>query len=167
MLEFFNNLWGLGTEKEWGCRTGPPGYTVWRNWFLGIDSCTLKVSKYGLYCKTKRFWKPRDLFRICNHEVKSSVFVLKPRYHVVLRGKTMLLPNVPKNLHFRKTSAIHNTRRTAAVRKFNWTLRYQTCHILPPLVRYRKFTCRVCEEQTEWSGHKIKNRRTVRFNHYC
>ncbi len=20
-----------------GCRTGPPGYTVWRSWFLGID----------------------------------------------------------------------------------------------------------------------------------
>jgi hypothetical protein len=28
VLEFFNNLWGLGTEKEWGCRTGPPGYTT-------------------------------------------------------------------------------------------------------------------------------------------
>jgi hypothetical protein len=38
VMEFLNNLWGLGTEKEWGCRTGPPGYTAWRNWSLGIDS---------------------------------------------------------------------------------------------------------------------------------
>jgi len=28
----------LGTEYELGCYTGPPGYTAWRNWFLGIDS---------------------------------------------------------------------------------------------------------------------------------
>ncbi len=26
VLEFQNDLWGLGTEKEKGCRTGPPGY---------------------------------------------------------------------------------------------------------------------------------------------
>jgi hypothetical protein len=26
----------VGTEQ--GCRTDPPGYTTWRNWFLGIDS---------------------------------------------------------------------------------------------------------------------------------
>jgi hypothetical protein len=38
VLEFLNNLWGLGTEKEKGCRTGPPGYTAWRNWFCGINS---------------------------------------------------------------------------------------------------------------------------------
>ncbi len=36
--EFLNNVWGLGTELEQGCRTGPPGYTAWRNWLLGIDS---------------------------------------------------------------------------------------------------------------------------------
>ncbi len=35
VLEFQNNLWGLGTEVEQGCRTGPPG---WRNRFLGINS---------------------------------------------------------------------------------------------------------------------------------
>ncbi len=38
VLEFLNNLWRLGTEQEQGSRTGPPGYTAWRNWFLGIDS---------------------------------------------------------------------------------------------------------------------------------
>ncbi len=32
------NLWGLGTELEQGCRTGPPGCVAWRNWFLEIDS---------------------------------------------------------------------------------------------------------------------------------
>ncbi len=37
-LEFFNKLWGLGTEEEEGYRTGPPGYICWRNLFLGIDS---------------------------------------------------------------------------------------------------------------------------------
>jgi hypothetical protein len=31
VLEFLNNLWGLGTEKEKVCGTGPPGYTAWRN----------------------------------------------------------------------------------------------------------------------------------------
>jgi hypothetical protein len=25
-------------NRLYGCRTGPPGYTAWRNWFLGIDS---------------------------------------------------------------------------------------------------------------------------------
>ncbi len=24
---FMNNLWGLGTEQEYGCHSGPPGYT--------------------------------------------------------------------------------------------------------------------------------------------
>jgi hypothetical protein len=37
-LEFLKRLWGLGTEEEEGCRTGPPGYIGWRNSFLGIDS---------------------------------------------------------------------------------------------------------------------------------
>ncbi len=32
------NLWGLGTELEQGCRTGPPGCVACRNWFLEIDS---------------------------------------------------------------------------------------------------------------------------------
>jgi hypothetical protein len=27
-LEFLNNLWGLGTELEQGCCTGPSGYTA-------------------------------------------------------------------------------------------------------------------------------------------
>jgi hypothetical protein len=40
-----NNLWGLGVELEQGCRTGPPGYTASRNWFLGIDSWFLKSLK--------------------------------------------------------------------------------------------------------------------------
>ncbi len=35
--EFLNTLWGLGTQLEQGCRTGPLGYAAWRNWFLGID----------------------------------------------------------------------------------------------------------------------------------
>jgi hypothetical protein len=33
-----NNLWGLGTEKKKGYRSGPPGYVGWRNSFLEIDS---------------------------------------------------------------------------------------------------------------------------------
>jgi hypothetical protein len=33
-----NNIWGLGTELEVSCRTGPPGYPAWRNWFLEIES---------------------------------------------------------------------------------------------------------------------------------
>ncbi len=37
-LEFLKSLWGLGTEEEEGYRTGPPGYIVQRNSFLGIDS---------------------------------------------------------------------------------------------------------------------------------
>jgi hypothetical protein len=37
-LEFLKSLWGLGTEEEEDYRTGPPGYTGWRNSFLGIDS---------------------------------------------------------------------------------------------------------------------------------
>jgi hypothetical protein len=37
-LEFLKSLWGLGTEEEEGYCTGPPGYTGWRNSFLGIDS---------------------------------------------------------------------------------------------------------------------------------
>jgi hypothetical protein len=37
-LEFLKSLWGLGNEEEEGYRTGPPGYIVWRNSFLGIDS---------------------------------------------------------------------------------------------------------------------------------
>ncbi len=28
VMEFINNLWGLGTEQEKGCRTGPPSYTA-------------------------------------------------------------------------------------------------------------------------------------------
>ena len=36
VLEFLNNLWGLGTEQEQGCRTGPLGWY----WSLGIDSWT-------------------------------------------------------------------------------------------------------------------------------
>ncbi len=37
-LEILKSLWGLGTEKEEGYRTGPPGYIGWRNSFLRIDS---------------------------------------------------------------------------------------------------------------------------------
>ncbi len=37
-LEFLKSLWGLGTEEEWGYRTGPPGYIGWRSSFLLIDS---------------------------------------------------------------------------------------------------------------------------------
>ncbi len=37
-LEFLKSLWGLGTEEEEGCHTGPPGYIGWRNSFHGIDS---------------------------------------------------------------------------------------------------------------------------------
>ncbi len=37
VLEFQNNLWGLGTEQEQSCRTGPPGNIGWWNRFLRID----------------------------------------------------------------------------------------------------------------------------------
>ncbi len=30
VLEFQNNLWGLGTDQEQGCGTGPPGFIGWR-----------------------------------------------------------------------------------------------------------------------------------------
>jgi len=40
----FRYLWGLGTEKEQNCHTGPPGYIGWRNQFLG----SLNVYNYGL-----------------------------------------------------------------------------------------------------------------------
>ncbi len=43
--EFLINFWGLGTEKEKCCRTCPPGYIGWRNWFLGIDSWDPKKFK--------------------------------------------------------------------------------------------------------------------------
>ncbi len=35
-----NRFWALraGTTTLHICRTGPPGYIDWRNWFLGIDS---------------------------------------------------------------------------------------------------------------------------------
>ncbi len=36
VLEFSNNLWGLGTELDHGLSYGTPGYTAWRNWFLGL-----------------------------------------------------------------------------------------------------------------------------------
>ncbi len=42
---FLNNLWGLGTEQEQGCRTCPPGFIGWRNRFLG----SLNVYKFGLW----------------------------------------------------------------------------------------------------------------------
>jgi hypothetical protein len=33
---------------ERGRRTDPPGYTAWRNWFLGIDSwALLKIKNWG------------------------------------------------------------------------------------------------------------------------
>jgi hypothetical protein len=37
-LEFLKNLWVLRTEKEYGYRTGPPGYIGWRNSFLGVNA---------------------------------------------------------------------------------------------------------------------------------
>ncbi len=40
-LEFLKSLWGLGTEEEYGYRTGPPGYIGWRNSFLGINARAL------------------------------------------------------------------------------------------------------------------------------
>ncbi len=35
---FKQSMGALETEQEEGCRTGPPGYTAWRNLFVGIDS---------------------------------------------------------------------------------------------------------------------------------
>ncbi len=32
------NLWGLGTQQEYGCGTGRRGYLGWQNRFLGINS---------------------------------------------------------------------------------------------------------------------------------
>ena len=38
VLEFLNDLC-MGARNRVGLSyTGPPGYTAWRNWFLGIDS---------------------------------------------------------------------------------------------------------------------------------
>ncbi len=36
VLEFLNSLWGLGTEQEFGCPTGPPGLADLVP--IGIDS---------------------------------------------------------------------------------------------------------------------------------
>jgi hypothetical protein len=54
------NLWGLGTEKELGCRTGPLGYISWRSRFLVIDSCARihrpsfgEKSRKRSFCVTK------------------------------------------------------------------------------------------------------------------
>ncbi len=49
VLKFQNNLWGLGTGQEQGCRTGPPSYICWRHRSLGIDSwAPEKFKKYRL-----------------------------------------------------------------------------------------------------------------------
>jgi hypothetical protein len=46
---------GLGTEKEQGCRTGPPGFIGWQKRFLGIYSWTPeKFKNTGSGCR-KRF----------------------------------------------------------------------------------------------------------------
>ncbi len=37
-LEFLKSQWGLGTEEEYGYRTGPPGFIGWRSSFLGLNS---------------------------------------------------------------------------------------------------------------------------------
>ncbi len=44
-LEFLNNLWGIRTKQDYGCRTCPPGYIGWRNRILGIDSQAPKKFK--------------------------------------------------------------------------------------------------------------------------
>ncbi len=64
-LEFLKSLWVLGTEEEEGYRTGPPGYTGWRNSFLGIDSgapYTLKNTGSG---STWTFLYMRIIYRRC------------------------------------------------------------------------------------------------------
>ncbi len=39
----------MEARQEQGCSTGPPCYTAWQNWFLGIDSwALLKSLKFGL-----------------------------------------------------------------------------------------------------------------------
>jgi hypothetical protein len=46
VLEFKNNLWGIGNHAggiEYGCRTGPSGNIGWRNRFLE----SLKVKNTG------------------------------------------------------------------------------------------------------------------------
>jgi hypothetical protein len=35
---FKQSFGSIGTEKEEVCRARPPGYTAWRNEFIGIDS---------------------------------------------------------------------------------------------------------------------------------
>ncbi len=48
VLKILIDLWELGTEQEQGYRTGPPGYTAWGNWFVGIDSwASLKFKNSG------------------------------------------------------------------------------------------------------------------------
>jgi hypothetical protein len=46
----FRTIYGLGTEKEKGCRTGPPSHTCWWNRFLGIDTWDFQKSLVGLLC---------------------------------------------------------------------------------------------------------------------
>ncbi len=60
VLEFWNNVWGLGNEQGWSCRTGPSGCIIgWWNRFLGgllkvkkcrlcyIDGSCRCINKYG------------------------------------------------------------------------------------------------------------------------
>ncbi len=52
VLEFLNNLWGLGIEEEQVvvCRSGPPFYTDWRDGFFGIDSWASEKLKIRAQC---------------------------------------------------------------------------------------------------------------------
>ncbi len=49
---FQGSLKGLQIRAQYDnpvCRTGPPGYTGWRNRFIGIDTCSINIYKYGLW----------------------------------------------------------------------------------------------------------------------
>jgi hypothetical protein len=93
-LEFYNNLWGLGTEQEYDCRTGPPGNIGRRNpWarhklkstVSGIDSQPVRqpywLNTEPVFCvavyrrRGCLFW-PSELLKAVRVHVKAARMVL-------------------------------------------------------------------------------------------
>jgi hypothetical protein len=47
VLEFLNSLWVLGTEQEWGCRSGPPGLVpVWESFLDPLKSLKIRAQYF-------------------------------------------------------------------------------------------------------------------------
>ncbi len=55
VLKFQNNPWGLGTELEQVCRTGPPGYIGWWNRFLLVIDSSAQIYRPSFRIENERF----------------------------------------------------------------------------------------------------------------